>query len=430
MLAHELPVGEGDLLQVQLPLVQVRDGPAVRLAVRGPLLHVPRVEAGDDLPHEGGGLTADVALTVHQQLVEEGQGLDLLGDAEVDGVGLEHAQIGPQPLPVRPASGLLQQAGEATLAGEPAHQGDVVFRPQKLQPRHRLLRVQQRHILPLGGGRAAVQQLHIHPTVHHVAFKVPQLGVDEGVPPALFLVDIVQLGQYHVEGLRKGGDPGDLPAVRPPVLLDPEVGVDQGQGLRRQVVQLQVPHGVVGGHIADVLDVPPGEPLVGVVVVEIGHPLPGAAAEFADVVARRAAGDQGQVHRHPGPLQIPGHADGHMVDPGDVLQGAEGRGLQPQAHHLIDVLPAVAAQEGPVAVPVRAVGDLLLRQGVQLPQGVRRQQVPFRVQQHLEQGQEEHRPRPVAPPPGLEILLREHGLPGEVVGEGQPPLLRRRGQPL
>ena len=428
VLAHELPVGEDDPLQVQPPLVQVCDSPAVRHVVGGLLLDVPRVEAGNDPPHEGGGLAADVALTVHQQLVEEGQGLDLLGDAEIDGVGLEHAQIGPQPLPVRPASGLLQQAGEAPLAGEPAHQGDVVFRSQKLQPRHRLLRVQQRHILPLGGGRAAVQQLHIHPTVHHVAFKVTQLGVDEGVPPALFLVDIVQLGQYHVEGLRQSGDPGDLPAVRSPVLLDPEVGVDQSQGLRRQVVQLQVPHGVVGSHIADVLDVPPGEPLVGVVVVEIGHPLPGAAAELADVVARRAAGDQGQVHGHSGPLQIPGHADGHVVDPGDVLQGAEGGGLQPQAHHLIDVLPAEAAQEGAVAVPVRAVGELLLRQRLQLPQGVRRQQLPLRVQQHLEQNQEKHRPRPVAPPPGLKVLLREHGLSGEVVGKGQPPLLRGGGE--
>ena len=117
-----------------------------------------------------------------------------------------------------------------------------------------------------------------------------------------------------------------------------------------------------------------------------------------------------------------------MVDPRDVLQGPVGRHLQPQAHHLIDELPAVAPEEHPVAVPVQAVRQLLLPQQLHAPQGVRRQHRRLRVQQHLQQRQEKYGSRPVALCPGVEALPGEHQIPGKIVGEGQPPLLRHRGQ--
>ena len=71
--------------------------------------------------------------------------------------------------------------------------------------------------------------------------------------------------------------------------------------------------------MADVRQLPAAEPLVGVVIVQIRHPLPEAAAELADVVADGAAGDQGQVQLHAPPAQSPPGGDGHMVDPHNVL---------------------------------------------------------------------------------------------------------------
>ena len=297
-----------------------------------------------------------------------------------------------------------------------------------LQVLHRLLGAHEGHVL--GGGRRGepAGEGGVHPQGEHVVFKVPELGVDEGVAPALGVGDVVQLGEDHVEGLGEGGDPGDLPAVLPPLLLHPEVGVDEDQGLHGQIVQLQVPHGVVARHVADVRHVAAAEPQVRVVVVEVGHPLAGAAAELADVVAGRRRGHQGQVHVHPRPPEIPGHGHRHEVDSGDVLQGAEGGGLQAQTHHLIEVLPPAAAAELPEAVQVGAVGHLVLRRQGQIPQGLRRQEVPLRVQEHLEQGQEEDRPGPVALPPLLRLGIGEHGPPGEVVGEEEPALLRLRGE--
>ena len=143
---------------------------------------------------------------------------------------------------------------------------------------------------------------------------------------------------------------------------------------------------MVGGDIAQVRHVAAEEPLVRIVVVEVRHPLPGAAPELADVVPRGAAGDQGQVDGHPRPLEVPRHAQSRVVDPGDVLQGAPGGGLQPQAHHLVDVLPPVGAQELPVALPVLAALQLLLVQELQLPHGVRREAGALLVQQDLEEG--------------------------------------------
>ena len=428
MLVHELVVGADDLAQIQPPLVHVGNGPAVGDIVGRPFLGVASVEVGDDLPHQGRRLAADVALPVHQQLIEETEGLYLLGDAQIDAVRGKDSQPGPQPLPAGFSPGLLQKSGKAPLVGQTAHEDDVVGHAPVFQDCHRLLRLHQGHVFGRRRRGKAAGEGGIHPQGEHIVLKVPEFGIDKGIAGALGLGDIVQLGEDHIEGLGEGGDAGDLPAVLPLLLLDPEVGVNKDQGLHRQVVQFQVPYGVVGGHIADVRHMAAAEPQVGVVVVEIGHPLPGPAAELADVVAGGAGGYQGQVHVYPCFFQVPGHGKGHKVDAGNMLQGAEGGGLQAQAHHFIQKFPAAAALELAEAVPVGAVRHLLLSRQVDLPQGVGGQKGPLRVQQHLEQGQEKYRPGPVAAVALLVGGVGEHGPPGKVIGKKEPPLFRLRSQ--
>ena len=264
-------------------------------------------------------------------------------------------------------------------------------------------------------------QGHVHALVNHELLKVPQPGVNPHVTAALGIVHAVQLGQDHVEGLRQRGDAGDLPAVGAAALLHPEVRVDQQQRFHRQVVRLQIPDGVVGGHMADVGDAAAAEPQIGIVVVQVGHPLTGTAAELADIVTGGAAGHQRQIQRHAGPAQTAGGGHGHMVDAGDVLQRAVGRGLQPQTHQLVDVLPLPAAQHLAVAGGAGAAGQLLLRQEVERPRRVAGQQLLLRGEQHLQHRQEKHRPRAE----GLGgVPLRVQQAAGKVVGTGQPTLLR------
>ena len=121
MLGHQLVVGIDDLVQIQLPLIQIGDAAWVGTAAGGTLLGVAGVEAADDLTQQRRRLSADVALSVHQQLIEKGQSLYLLGDVQVQGVGFKHAQIGAETAPVGFAAGQLQQPGKAALAGKAAH---------------------------------------------------------------------------------------------------------------------------------------------------------------------------------------------------------------------------------------------------------------------------------------------------------------------
>ncbi|MEF2791347.1 MAG: hypothetical protein U0N09_01190, partial [Alistipes dispar] len=65
------------------------------------------METGDQLADEATGLAADITLTVHQQLIEEGQGLGLLSDRQIGKIFLKDIQIGPQLLPALDRAGLL-----------------------------------------------------------------------------------------------------------------------------------------------------------------------------------------------------------------------------------------------------------------------------------------------------------------------------------
>ena len=91
--------------------------------------------------------------------------------------------------------------------------------------------------------------------------------------------------------------------------------------------------------MSDIRELMPPEPEVRVVVVQVRHPFPRPAAEFADVVPGGTAGHQGQVHGDPGLSQSPAHGHGDVMHPRNMLQRPERRDLQAQTHHLIHILP-------------------------------------------------------------------------------------------
>ena len=424
VLGHELMVGIQYLVQIEPPLVHVGDGPGVRADVGGALLGVAGVEAGDDLAQQRRRLTADIALAVHQQLVEERQGLDLLWDMQIEGVGLHHRQISAETAPIRLAAGLLQQTGEAALIGEAVHQLHIVAHAAERQGAEGLVVGHKGGVLLRQRGRIAAGHGDIHAAADHELLKVLQPGVDPGIALLLLAVHVVQLVQDHLEGLGQSGDTCDLPALRIVELLDAEVGVDQQQRLHGEVVGLQVPDGVVGGHVADIGHPAAAEPLVGVEIVQVGHALAGAAAELAQIVAGGGAGDQGHVHGHAAFPQGAGGGDGDVVDAGDMLKGAVGRDLQAQTHQLIDELPPPQAQEALIGRGTGTAGQLIIGQEIEGPGRVVGQQLRLGGKQHLQHRQQEHR----TGGEGLRIgLFRVEQAAGIVVGIGQPALGRFAG---
>ena len=232
VLGHQLPVRTDELGQIQPPLVQIGGLPGVGNMSGGDLLGVAGVKPGDDLSHESRSLPADVSLPVHQKLIQEGQCLDLLRAAEIDGVGFKHAQTGPQPPPVSFSPGLLQQAGEGPLAGEAAHKGQIVLHAQHPQRLHRLKRVHEGRVRLGKSGPGLSGEGGVHAQTLHAALKVPELGVNKGVAGALFVGDVVQLAQDHIESLRQGGNLRNLPAAGTLLLFHSEVGVNQCQTFR------------------------------------------------------------------------------------------------------------------------------------------------------------------------------------------------------
>ena len=428
LLLGGLVVGVDDHVQVLLPQGEGHLRRRVALHVVGELLAVDQVEQGDDPADEVGRLAADVALPVDQQLIEEGEGLGLLAHRQVGEVLLEDVQIGPQLLPVLGGAGGLDDVAELALVGEHVHHADVVSHGQEDQALHRLVGAHEGGVLVGSGSARPAGQVHIHPQGAHVVLKVVELAVDELVPAALAAVHVVQLGQNDLEGLVQGVEDGDLLSLLVPVLLGAEVGVDEAQGLHRQGLQLQVPGGVVGCDVADIAHVPLQQPLVGVVVVEVGHPLPGAAAVLADVVGGGGPGDEGQVDVHPGGLESPGGGHGDVVDPGDVAQRAEGGDLLAQAHELVDILGAEVAEEALILPAAVAALVLLGGEELEVHQGVEGHDRPLLIQKHLEDGEIK---------PGAVLILR--GVGGKIplrvqnrahipVAEGQPALLGHRGE--
>ena len=140
------------------------------------------------------------------------------------------------------------------------------------------------------------------------------------------------------------------------------------------------------------------------------------------------AGDEGQVDVHPRLLQTPGRRHGDVVDAGNVLEGAEGGDLQPQAHELIDVLLPEALQKLGV-LPAAVTGGILLGgEKLEVHEGIEGDHLPLVVQQYLE-----HRQIKLG---AVHMLL---GVGGEIplgvetgsdipVAEGQPPVLGHGGE--
>ena len=192
---------------------------------------------------------------------------------------------------------------------------------QEYQGLHHLSGVPQRDVRHGDGPSGAAAQLCIHAQALHVVLEIVESGVDETVPAQLGVVHIVQLIQDDLEGLVQGGNHGG-PVVSA-ALLHAEIRVDERQGLRRQVLRLQIPGGMVGRDMADVLHVMACEPFIRIVIVKIGDALVGLAAEFPQVVAGRRAGGQRHVDGHSRPIKPPCDGQRHVVDAGDVLQRAE-----------------------------------------------------------------------------------------------------------
>ena len=136
--------------------------------------------------------------------------------------------------------------------------------------------------------------------------------------------------------------------------------------------------------MTDGFKAPLGEPLIRIVVVEIGDAFAGLAAEFSNVVSRRCAGEQRQVYAPACGVIGPHNAHGDMMDSRDVFQCAERGHFTAKAHGLVNVFPPKAHQKLPVFLGSAAVGQFLFRTKGKVELRIEGERLPLRVKQHLQ----------------------------------------------
>ena len=157
----------------------------------GQLLAVFRPAVGQHAAHELPGQTANVALGIQQQLVEEGEQLALVSAGHIGVVFLKQLEVGADAQRVLLAAGLLEQLIERCVRADGMHQADGVVERQRAQGVQRLLLREQggvaRFALRRGAGlrgRAAAVQ---------IGLKIAQLRIDRAVTALLFRRNVRQL---------------------------------------------------------------------------------------------------------------------------------------------------------------------------------------------------------------------------------------------
>ena len=157
----------------------------------GQLLAVFRPAVGQNAAHELPGQTANVALGIQQQLIEEGEQLALVSAGHIGVVFLKQLEVGADAQRVLLAAGLLEQLVKRCVRADGVHQADGVVERQRAQGVQRLLLREQggvaRFALRRGAGlrgRAAAVQ---------IGLKIAQLRIDRAVTALLFRRNVRQL---------------------------------------------------------------------------------------------------------------------------------------------------------------------------------------------------------------------------------------------
>ena len=118
MLFCKADVRTDDAVQVRREQGQVRYGFLRQRDAFWQFLRIRIIEVGNDAPHEGRCLQADIPFAVRQELVEELQGHEFLMFRHVRRIFLENADIGANILPQPFAAGRFDE--------EDAHETDIV----------------------------------------------------------------------------------------------------------------------------------------------------------------------------------------------------------------------------------------------------------------------------------------------------------------
>ena len=188
----------------------------------------------------------------------------------------------------------------------------------------------QRRIFSFRGQHRVQIRVRVDPVTHQKPLEVVQLLIDRLIAKALLRRHVRELDKDAIARLRQGTDDRDILPVRSALGAHAKVRIDENQRLDRQVFKLQVPGGVVRRDMRDIRHVALFQPFPGVVIVQIRNArhILAAAAEFADIVAQRGAGNERHIHGQARALCLPRGVNRDMAN-------AEGMPRRIKRHDLL-----------------------------------------------------------------------------------------------
>ena len=267
----------------------------------------------------------------------------------------------------------------------------------------------------------------------HISFEVPQFVIDLPIAMLLGGVHMIQLVQNDVKGFREAVKTDNFLSGGVAGALDSKIRVDQKQGFRGEVVQLQIPGRVIRGNVPDHRHVEAIKAEVGVIIVQIGNAFFFAffAAVFADVVTGRRTRNQAQIQRDPQSRELPGGMHGDIMDSRDVTERIEGCQLCAKTHKFINIVFTCHAEQLCVFAASAVQFAFLLCEKREVERRIKRQGLALKSVQSLEKLQQKQA--------GGRLLRSFHDTGGFFrknapenlpVGMLQPAVRRRRAEAI
>ena len=392
------------------------------------------VEVRDDLPDDLGGLIADIAFFIDQKLGQEAKGHQLLLFRHIGRILAQNGNIGTQVLPVFFAARGFDQIREILLIVEFVHQADIMCDGKIFEFTDHRRAFQKRVVGRLHRGRLRGEtarhrrQIDADAERFQIGFEILQLVVDFAVTVLFGGVHVVQLVQDHVKGFCQRVKVDDLRTVGIAAAFYPKIRIDQEQGLGGQIVQFQIPSGVIGSDMPDHRHTEAVKTEIGIVVVQIRDPLFFAffAAVFADVVPGGSAGDQAQIDRDLQSRELSGRMHGDIVYAGDMSQRIERCQLNAQTHKFVNIMAGSRTQELAVFAAPGVLLALLRRQRHKIDRRIERKGLPFIPVQRFQKLQQEQTRGSLRRRFGASgRFFREKAVKHPLIGVLQPSLFRR-----
>ena len=277
--------------------------------------------------------------------------------------------------PVSLRAYILQEADKLLLLCRGTHDGKIRTDGKRFKSAYDFFFIHKRGICFFCRFSCFRYQIHRTAQRNHIVFKILQLRIYPGIPFLFSRIHVVKLTQNHFIGFIQTPETNPLFSILVINTFHPKIRIDEKQTLCRQIFQLQIPDGMIGGDISDCFQLMIPTILKCIIVMKIGNP-PSffrSASIFSDIMHQSSSGHQTQIYRNSFMHQLSCHKHGYMMYSGDMSQCFIRSAFLCKAHKHINSPLIKAFLKTPVFTQNPAVRFFFFFQKSKMAAGIKRQ---------------------------------------------------------